>query len=119
MVWALARPAAVHVHAYSGHDHGDHDHGPATHDHDRPAPSSDEGEPRLSSCDPADHVIFLSVATTTAMATFTLPFEVVELYALPVRSPRGGIVPPIDARQHSPPRFTPLSPRAPPFSATA
>ena len=118
VTWALARPAPVHVHAYSGHDHVDHHHGPATHDHHRPATASGDGDSRVSSCDPADHAIFINVATTAATAAFTVPFDAVELYALPTRAPRGGRASPIDARQHSPPTWTPLPARAPPsFSA--
>jgi len=48
-----------------------------------------------------------------------MPFDVVELDVLTPHSSLGGLASRIDARQHSPPRFTPLSPRAPPSSPTA
>ena len=104
---------------HSGHDHVDHHDGPATHDHHRPATSSDDGDSRLSSCDAAVHSIFLSVATTTAAAVFTVPFEAVELYVLAPDSARFCAVSPIDVRQHSPPGLTLLSPRAPAFFRAA
>jgi len=119
MAWALARPVPVHVHAYSGHDHADHHHGPATHDHHPPATTSHDGDSRLSSCDPATHVVFLRVATTTAQATVTVPFAVFGLYVLASDSARSGAMSSIDVRQHSPPCFSPRSPRAPPFFTTA
>ncbi len=119
MAWALTRPAAVHVHVYSGHDHVDHHHGPATHDHHRPATSSHDGDSRLSSCDPAAHAVFLRVATTAATAAVIVPFAAVELYVLAPDSARCGAMSPIDVRQHSPPGFTPRSPRAPPSFTAA
>jgi hypothetical protein len=117
MFWALLRPAAVHMHAYSGHDHADHDHGLATHDHHpRPTPSgADESD--LSSCNPAAHAVFFKSATTMASAVFAAPFEAVDLYVLAVES-GGCAVMSLEAREHGPPRFT-LPARAPPSSTAA
>jgi len=63
-------------------------------------------------------VIFLSLATATATAAFTVLVDVVELDALPAHAPPVCTVSPIEARQHSPPARSPLPARAPPgFSA--
>lgn len=115
MLWSSTGRASMHVHAYTGHDHVDHHHGPATHDHDRHAPANGDGE-RFPSCDPGAHAIFLASATTTVptAAVFSVPFDSVELYAVAPECACCGPVYAIDVRQHSPPRCTPQSPRAPP-----
>jgi hypothetical protein len=118
VAWALARPAPVHVHASGGHHHRSHDHGPATHDHHRPALARDVG-PRLSSCDPAAHVVPLTVATTTATASFTVPFDAVEIYRAAEDFSQLRILVSVDPRQHGPPGGTRTPSRAPPSFTAA
>lgn len=130
LVWTLVRPATAHVHVSGALDRVVHDHGPAAghhHHHDddehhaaRKPTTGDAvaATQRLNGRD-AGHAVFFKVSTTTATTAFMMPFEVVEVYVLPVDPPRGGAIVLLEPRQHGPPAFAPVPARAPPASLIA
>ena len=111
-------PRALHVHVSVGHSHHEHEHGPASHEHRSHSHRPSADLPRLSSCDPATHAVFLNHTTPVVSATATYVTAVVstDQFALAPPTARylNRIV--IEPRQHSPPDSAPALPRPPPLS---
>jgi hypothetical protein len=116
----LSTPSrSLHVHVSVGHSHHEHEHGPASHEHQRHVPLPAQDGPRLSSCDPVTHAVFLNHTPKvfSATATYATAVLVADPFAIAPRPARYRILARIEARQHSPPANTPVSPRPPPLTA--
>jgi hypothetical protein len=105
--------AALHVHLYGDHDHPEHHHGPAAHHHATGSPRDDSGV-RLEQCDPAQHVVSLTLALNPTPSVPAPAAEPVTLVTLMGDLYSCGYVPLIDLREHGPPSAGRSSPRAPP-----
>jgi hypothetical protein len=111
-------PRALHVHVSMGHSHHEHEHGPASHEHRNHSHRPSADVPRLSSCDPAAHAVFLNNKTLALSATATYVTAVVstDQFALAPPTARYLNRRVIEPRQHSPPDSAPALPRPPPLS---